>query len=52
MTTTTQTEEDGWEGRLKCNVCGDYQRDHKLGRTYCLKKGCDCLSFAKPGGLG
>lgn len=48
---TTTTEEDGWEGKIKCNVCGHNECDHRFAHDCCLVEGCDCISFAKPGGL-
>jgi len=37
--TTSPTQTDEYDGKMKCNTCGDYQRDHKMGRDYCLKDG-------------
>jgi hypothetical protein len=52
MTSLPPQSEDVYKGKIKCNVCGHKEDQHRFAHDCCLVEGCDCIQFAKPGGLG
>lgn len=48
----TQSKEDEYEGKLKCNKCNHIQSKHRFGVDICLHTNCYCDRFISPtGGL-